>query len=103
MITCSVLSSAGDHGLLIRIPPLDEILLSDALRPFFQPVVRLDRKRSTLGFESLARFREQSPMRNPEMLFRYAERKQRVADLELACIGKTLLAARRFPPEQRFS
>ncbi len=97
MISCSAMSSAGDYGRLIRIPPFDEIILSDALRPFFQPIVTLGTERASIGYESLARFREESPMRNAEMLFRYAERKQRVADLEFACIGKTLLAAAALP------
>lgn len=86
--------SAGDDlGPLLRVPPLDDIISSDALRPHFQPIVTLDGRRKLVGCESLARFRSDSPMRNPELLFKYAERKRRVADLEVACIARTLCAA----------
>lgn len=86
------LFGTGGLGPLVRVPPLDDILASEALRPQFQPIVTLDGRRTVVGCESLARFRSESPMRNPELLFEYAERKWRVSDLELACIGKTLQA-----------
>jgi EAL domain-containing protein (putative c-di-GMP-specific phosphodiesterase class I)/ActR/RegA family two-component response regulator len=75
---------------VIRMPLLDEILRSDALRPQFQPIVRLGPGPAIFGYESLARFRVDSPFRNPELLFRYAERKHRVVDLELACLTHAL-------------
>ncbi len=77
-------------GSLLRIPQLDDILTSVFLRPHFQPIVSLDGKRTIVGCESLARFRSESPMRNPGLLFEYAERKRRVSDLEMACIGRTM-------------
>ncbi len=87
-------STAVSHlGPVLHMPPLDNIISSDALRPHFQPIVTLDGSRTVVGYESLARFRSDSPMRNPELLFEYAERKHRVSDLEVACIARTLYAA----------
>src|SRR2546430_8711885 len=97
MIACSPLSSSGDHAPLIRVPLLDDLLISEDLRPFFQPIVALNASRRVFGYESLARFRSNSPLRNPDLLFKYAERKQRISDLEFACIGKTMAAANFFP------
>lgn len=77
---------------IIRIPVLDEILKSESLHPVFQPIVRLDRSWKTMGFEALARYRTESPLRNPEVLFQYASRKKRVCDLELACVARSLSA-----------
>ena len=77
---------------IIRIPILDEILTSEALHPVFQPIVRLDHSWKTMGFEALARYRSDSPLRNPEVLFQYASRKKRVCDLELACVARSLSA-----------
>ena len=69
---------------------LDDILRSDALRPQFQPVMRLGPAPFVFGYEALARFRADSPLRDPEVLFKYASRKHRVVELELACIARAL-------------
>ncbi|MGZ8832491.1 MAG: EAL domain-containing protein, partial [Thermoanaerobaculia bacterium] len=90
MMTCSALSSTGDYGPVIRMPLLDDILSSGNLHSFFQPIVTLGSRTSVFGYESLARFRSESPMRNPDMLFKYAGRKKRIAELEFACIGAAL-------------
>ena len=45
-----------------------------------------------LGYEALARYRGNTLLRNPEVLFQYAERKQRIAELELACVAHALEA-----------
>jgi EAL domain-containing protein (putative c-di-GMP-specific phosphodiesterase class I) len=97
MISCSPLSSGGHYAPLIRVPLLEDLLISENLRPFFQPIVTLDESRQIFGFESLARFRTDSPLRNPDLLFKYAERKQRICELEFACIGKTMEAATQLP------
>lgn len=90
MMTCSALSSTGDYGPVIRMPLLDDILSSGNLHSFFQPIVRLGSRKSILGYEALARFRSESPMRNPDMMFKYAGRKKRIAELEFACIDIAL-------------
>lgn len=98
LMACSEVSAAGDYGPLIRMPLLDEILQSDDLNPFFQPIVRLDGGNSIFGYEALARFRTNSLLRNPDVLFLYAERKKRVPDLEFACMKRALLAAAALDP-----
>lgn len=81
----------GD-GEVVRIPSLDQILESAAFRPQFQPIIDLQRG-GVRGFESLARPGTNSPFDNPELLFAYAARRLRVADLELACIERTFETA----------
>ena len=90
LLVSSELSSAGDYGSVIRMPLLDEVLNSGELHPFFQPIIRLDRQPTVFGYESLARFRSKSPLRNPDVLFRYAQRKERVAELEFACMARAI-------------
>jgi EAL domain-containing protein (putative c-di-GMP-specific phosphodiesterase class I)/ActR/RegA family two-component response regulator len=90
MLPCPGGTARSGLDSVIRMPLLDEILRSDALRPQFQPIVRLGPGPAIFGYESLARFRVDSPFRNPELLFRYAGRKHRVVDLELACLTHAL-------------
>lgn len=90
MMTCSVASAGASHAPLIRMPLLDEIILSDSLRPLFQPIVALDEERRHMGYEALARYRSDSFLRNPDVLYEYAARKQRVPDLEMASVARSL-------------
>ena len=92
MLSCSALSSSAGDAAIIRMPLLDEIIANDSLKAFFQPIVSLPDGKESLGFESLARYHGNSLLRNPEVLFQYAIRKQRVEDLEMACVSRSLLA-----------
>lgn len=85
---------AGEEGEgeVIEVPTLDAIIASGSLRPRFQPIVDLQ-SGGVRGFESLARLETGTPFANPELLFAYAERKLRVADLELACMRSTFSSA----------
>lgn len=76
--------------VLIEMPLLDEVLVSPDLYAVFQPIVELGSAWEPYGYESLARYRTNAPLSNPEKLFQYAARKERVGDLELACITRTL-------------
>src|SRR5205823_8383133 len=96
LISCSELSTGGIDRPLIRMPLLDDIVVSPGLKPFVQPIVKLDSTRKRVGFESLTRFRSDSPLRNPELLFKYAARKDRVGDLEIACMNASFKAAKSF-------
>jgi EAL domain-containing protein (putative c-di-GMP-specific phosphodiesterase class I) len=89
-MSCSVLSQAADDSPLIRMPLLDEVIVSEALRPLFQPIVRLSGDHQRVGYEALARYRDNVVFRNPEVLFLYAKRKDRVRDLELACVRNAI-------------
>lgn len=100
MMNASALSIAADEARVIRMPLLDEILKSPHLNPFFQPMVALNDHWRVFGFESLARYREpQSPFRNPEVLFRYAGQKRRIADLECVCVRNSLVVGSRLPAD----
>jgi EAL domain-containing protein (putative c-di-GMP-specific phosphodiesterase class I)/ActR/RegA family two-component response regulator len=91
LMACSALTaSASDAMPLIRMPLLDEIVGSESLSPFFQPVVELKAGNRVLGYEALARYHDNYLLRDPQVLFQYAIRKQRVLDLELACVSKAL-------------
>ena len=90
MLHCSALSARSGFDRIIRMTPLDAIVRSDELSSVFQPIVRIGAEPGVLGYESLARFGTNSPLRDPEVLFKYAERKHRVVELELACIAHSL-------------
>lgn len=84
-------TGSPDWPDVIRMPLLDDILASGKLTANFQPIVRLATG-DYVGYEALARFQSDSPLRNPETLFKYAVRKHRVADLEIGCITRSLRA-----------
>jgi EAL domain-containing protein (putative c-di-GMP-specific phosphodiesterase class I) len=91
LMQCSVLSSsASDATPVMRMPMLDEIVGSASLSPFFQPIVELDAEHRVIGYEALARYRDNYLLRDPQVLFEYAMRKQRIVDLELACVSQAL-------------
>ncbi|HSP17085.1 MAG TPA: EAL domain-containing response regulator [Thermoanaerobaculia bacterium] len=96
LLSCSAFSSRSSaDASIIRMPLLDEIIAGDSLKAFFQPILLLPDGVEPIGFESLARYQGNSLLRNPEVLFQYAKRKQRVEDLEMACISSTLRAGAR--------
>ncbi len=90
MLLCAAISARSGFDRIIRMPVLEDIVRSESLRTHFQPIVRLGAQPSVFGYESLARFHTESPFRDPELLFKYAARKHRVTELELACIAHAL-------------
>jgi EAL domain-containing protein (putative c-di-GMP-specific phosphodiesterase class I)/ActR/RegA family two-component response regulator len=90
MLICSAISARSGFARVIRMTPLDDILRSDALQTHFQPIVRLGTAPATFGYEALAPIQTDSPLRDAETLFKYASRKHRVTELELACIARAL-------------
>ena len=93
LMQCAAGTSGAAEAPVIRMPLLDDIVKAGAgLRPFFQPIVRLEPGYKHVGYEALARYRNNSLLRNPEILFEYAERKDRIADLELACSAASVRA-----------
>lgn len=91
LMPCPGLSSGPDRTSVIRMPLFDEILNGGNLRTFFQPLVALAPGWQPIGYEALARYRSDSPLRHPDILFNYASRKQRLVDLEMACIERSLI------------
>ncbi len=99
LINLMTSEGAADTGaaLLIQMPAFDEILSGTDLLPVFQPIVRLESLPQPFGYESLARYRGNSLLQDPVVLFEYASRKQRLHDLEFECIRRTVAAAATAP------
>ena len=77
---------------------LQRILTEGLLFPVFQPILDL-RVRAILGYESLIRGPEDSPLHRPDQLFATAARSGRSLELEHACREASLraFAAQRLP------
>lgn len=85
---------------VIRIPPIDEILRGDAIAPVFQPIVRLDGSSvHSFGFEALTRVRGRWLAGGPVMLFEYASRRDKLAELNVVAMTRALGAATLLPEE----
>ncbi len=85
---------------VIRIPPIDEILRGDSLMPVFQPIVRLENDTAhSFGFEALTRVRGRWLAGGPVMLFDYASRRDRLAELNVVAMTRSLEAAAPLPEE----
>ena len=87
------------EGVILHVPTVEEFIASEALSPAFQPIVDLtSADRAGIGFESLARYRETTlPFCDPCFMFEYARLRSRTAELDLACLQRTLMAARSLP------
>ncbi len=90
-------TAVSDDSRVEHVPLLEEIIASPELTPFFQPIVTLGGRREAIGYESLARYRSDSLFRAPDLLFQYAARKNRVVELELACLEATARAVAGLP------
>ncbi|HUJ12715.1 MAG TPA: EAL domain-containing protein [Thermoanaerobaculia bacterium] len=77
---------------VIKMPPFDEILSNHSLYSMFQPIVNIA-SGALLGYEALTRCHSEAPVQNPEVLFKYAEKKHRVGDLEMSCMASGLMSA----------
>ncbi|HEY0159192.1 MAG TPA: EAL domain-containing protein [Thermoanaerobaculia bacterium] len=86
-------------GTLLHIPTIDELIASAHLLPAFQPIVDVGGDNpSGHGYESLARFDDGAlSFCDPQFLFDYARLTGRTAELELACLRRTLRQARSLP------
>jgi EAL domain-containing protein (putative c-di-GMP-specific phosphodiesterase class I)/ActR/RegA family two-component response regulator len=79
----------GGTGAIMIVPTIDDVLRCAEMTAKFQPIVSLADDRP-IGFESLARLPGAPLLSNPELLFRYAARKGRVVELDLACMVRSL-------------
>jgi EAL domain-containing protein (putative c-di-GMP-specific phosphodiesterase class I) len=70
-----------------RVARLERVIDEEAISTRYQPVFRLD-DLVPVGLESLATLAIESFLSRPDLLFEYADRKRRVTDLELVCIGR---------------
>jgi EAL domain-containing protein (putative c-di-GMP-specific phosphodiesterase class I) len=93
------LRDATGTGMILHIPTVEEFTASESLCPAFQPIVDLASDRG-VGYESLARYREKTlPFCDPSFMFEYARLCDRTAELDLACLRRTLRAARELPEQ----
>ena len=97
------LPPAEGEGTVSEVDLLDDFLATGNISAVLQPIVDVP----TIGpngqqgpfvahgFESLARAPKTTPLRNPEILFAYASRKERLFETDLLCIKAALLEAKR--------
>jgi EAL domain-containing protein (putative c-di-GMP-specific phosphodiesterase class I) len=89
----------GPAGAVQALDPLDELLARGAVRSVLQPIVSLHSGGPPWriqGLECLVRIDGATPLRNPEILFAYAARKDRLFDTDLLCMRSGLAEAARF-------
>jgi EAL domain-containing protein (putative c-di-GMP-specific phosphodiesterase class I) len=83
---------------VIRIPSMDEILRGDALSIAFQPIVRLDANATQIfAYEALTRVNGAWLPSGPEMLFEYAQRRGKLAELNLLTMARAIAEASALP------
>lgn len=86
--------ASGEPPSVVWIPSIDDVINSGLLVPNFQPIFDLSttHPHAVHGYESLARFH--GPLFSvPDALFEYAARKNRIVDIELACMRSTFAHA----------
>jgi EAL domain-containing protein (putative c-di-GMP-specific phosphodiesterase class I) len=82
----------------IRIPAIDEILGGAELSAAFQPIVHLSaRGASTFAYEALTRVRGSWLAGGPVMLFEYAERRGKLAELNILTMTRAIEEAVMLP------
>lgn len=81
-----------EAGRILRVPLLENLIAGGGMLPHFQPIVDLsDPALGNYGFESLTRPRvDDVPFFDCDFLFRYAEKKGMVVDLDLHCLKQAL-------------
>jgi len=88
--------AVGQPGVVFDVETLDDFLEANPIFAVLQPIVLLDGNGPTFpvhGVESLARAPQESLLRNPELLFSYASRKERLYETDMICIRAALLEA----------
>jgi EAL domain-containing protein (putative c-di-GMP-specific phosphodiesterase class I) len=90
------LAPAEGEGRVSEVDLLDDFLATGKIGSLLQPIVDLEGGDAPFlahGFESLARAPAGTPLRNPEILFAYASRKERLFETDLLCIKAALSEA----------
>jgi EAL domain-containing protein (putative c-di-GMP-specific phosphodiesterase class I)/ActR/RegA family two-component response regulator len=88
------------EGAVSEVDLLDDFLATGAIRSVLQPIVQVAAGGGSgngpfvaHAWESLARAPATTPLRNPEILFAYASRKERLWETDLLCIKAALREA----------
>lgn len=87
---------SGPEGTIMQVELLDDFLATRPIKSVLQPIVTVagtDPPYLAHGFESLARAPAGTPLRNPEILFAYASRKERLFETDSLCIEAALMEA----------
>jgi EAL domain-containing protein (putative c-di-GMP-specific phosphodiesterase class I) len=80
------------RGDVQHLGKLEEFLKEEVIEALLQPIVSLQTG-ETLGAESLARGPKNLPLWNPEILFAYAAKKERLFETDLFCMRAALKEA----------
>jgi EAL domain-containing protein (putative c-di-GMP-specific phosphodiesterase class I)/ActR/RegA family two-component response regulator len=87
----------GPEGKVSEVDLLDDFLAAGNIRAVLQPIVEMSTTAPDRfvahAWESLARAPLTTPLRNPEILFAYASRKERLWETDLLCIKAALVEA----------
>jgi EAL domain-containing protein (putative c-di-GMP-specific phosphodiesterase class I)/ActR/RegA family two-component response regulator len=92
------LPPAEGEGTVSEVDLLDDFLSTGAISSVLQPIVEIGAGGPPFtahAVESLARAPKTTPLRNPEILFAYASRKERLFETDLLCIKAALQEARK--------
>ena len=92
-------STADDDGEyeLLTVPPIEDVLYGGLLTSVYQPIVRLADGGSVFGFEALTRINGVWAAGGPAELFDYANRRAKLAELNLAALGTAVAGAAHLP------
>jgi EAL domain-containing protein (putative c-di-GMP-specific phosphodiesterase class I) len=86
------------EGRVLEVESLDDFLAANPIFSVLQPIVTLQEGEGLpplFALETLARAPRESVLKNPEILFEYAARKERLYETDLLCIRAGLDEARR--------
>jgi EAL domain-containing protein (putative c-di-GMP-specific phosphodiesterase class I)/ActR/RegA family two-component response regulator len=93
------LPADGPEGTVSEVDLLDDFLAAGNIRAVLQPIVEVSTSSPDRfvahAWESLARAPMTTPLKNPEILFAYASRKERLWETDLLCIKAALVEATR--------
>ncbi len=86
----------GRQGVVYDVETLDDFLEANPIFAVLQPIVSIQNDATPFplfGVESLARAPKESLLCDPEILFSYASRKERLYETDMLCIRAALLEA----------
>ena len=82
-------ASDNNFGEVIELDLFDNFLLNPRLTAVLQPIIDLQKTEAPFiphAVESLARAHHSTPLANPELLFAYASKKERLFEADCLCI-----------------
>lgn len=85
---------------VVSIPSIDDLLFGDTLTIAFQPIVHLTPEgATTFAYEALTRVCGSWPIEGPSALFDYAERRGKLAEMNISAMERAIELARALPTE----